>query len=285
MMVLRLGCVILPAFVFSLSAAPKVVLVAGTASHPPGMHEYNAGCILLKRCLDESKLVETRLFTNGWPQAAGAFAGADAVFLYMDGGKRHAALRDENLKQLRTLVDQGVGLGCAHFAVEVPKEHGRDWLEWLGGYYEVGYSINPIWEAKIDALPTHAITRGIKPFAIRDEWYFNIKFNEATGRLIPIVVCKPSLGTRQKSYGPYPHIVQAAGRNETLMWAHERANGGRSFGFTGGHFHDNWGDDNFRKLVLNAIVWSAKADVPEAGVPGSATADQLKENLDPKPPK
>lgn len=280
----RALCLIL-ALSLPACGAKRVVLVAGTASHPPGMHEYNAGCILLKRCLDGSKLVETRLFTNGWPQAGGAFDCADAVFLNMDGGRRHAALRDENLKQLRALMNKGVGLGCAHFAVEVPKEHGRDWIEWLGGYYEVGYSINPIWEAKIESLPKHAITRGVKPFAVRDEWYFNIRFDHPNGKAMPIVVGKPSLETRQKSYGPYPHIVQSAGRDETLMWAYERANGGRSFGFTGGHFHENWGDDNFRKLVLNAIVWSAKADVPEPGVKSEVTATQLKENLDPKPQK
>jgi type 1 glutamine amidotransferase len=249
------------------------------------MHEYNAGCILLKRCLEESKLVETRLFTNGWPQVAGAFDGADAVFLYMDGGKRHAALREDNLKQLRALMNKGVGFGCAHFAVEVPKDNGRDWLDWLGGYYEVGYSINPIWEARIESLPKHAITRGVKPFTLRDEWYFNIRFNETGGKVTPMVVGRPSLETREKSYGPYPHIVSAAGRDETLMWAYERAKGGRSFGFTGGHFHENWGDDNFRKLVLNALVWSANGEVPADGVSSKIVPGQLKENLDPKPPK
>lgn len=277
-------CLLL-ALALSVCGAKQVVLVAGTASHPPGMHEYNAGCILLKRCLDDSKLVETRIFTSGWPKTADAFEGADAIFLYMDGGRRHAALREENLKQLRALMEKGVGLGCAHFAVEVPKEHGRDWLDWLGGYYEVGYSINPIWEAKVTSLPMHAIARGVKPFAVRDEWYFNIRFSDAGGTLTPILVGKPSLETRKKSYGPYPHIVQAAGREETLMWAYERGNAGRSFGFTGGHFHENWGNDNFRKLVLNAIVWSAKAEVPEIGVASKVSATQLKENLDPKPPK
>ena len=39
----------------------------------------------------------------------------------------------------------------------------------------------------------------------------------------------------------------------------------RSFGFTGGHFHRNWADEDFRKLVVNAILWSAKMDVPEKG--------------------
>jgi type 1 glutamine amidotransferase len=263
-------------------AAKRVVLIAGAPSHPPGMHEYNAGCLLLKRCLDESKFVDSRVFTNGWPTAPGALDAADAIFLYMDGGKSHGALREENLKQLRGLMDKGVGLGCAHFAVEVPKENGRDWLEWLGGYYEIGYSINPIWDAEIASLPEHPIARGVKPFTVRDEWYFNIRFHGAR-KVTPILVATPSKEARLNSYGPYPHIVQAAGRAETLMWACERANGGRSFGFTGGHFHENWGNENLRKIVLNAILWMAKAEVPADGVASQVSAQQLKENLDFKP--
>ena len=65
--------------------------------------------------------------------------------------------------------------------------------------------------------------------------------------------------------GPYQHIVEAKGRDEVLAWAVERPDGGRGFGFTGAHSHKNWGDPNFRKLVLNAILWTAKLDVPPAG--------------------
>jgi type 1 glutamine amidotransferase len=278
----RFCLAVLFAIALPLHAAKKIVLIAGTASHPPGMHEYNAGCLLLKRCLDESRLVETRVFTNGWPKAPDAFDGADAVFLYMDGGRRHSALRPENLAALSGLLNKGVGFGCTHFAVEVPKEYERDWLNFLGGYYEVGYSINPIWTPEIKSLPRHPITRGVKPFSLRDEWYFNIRFNNK-GTLTPIVVGKPSLETRKNSYGPYPHIVEAAGRDETLMWAFEREDGGRSFGFTGGHFHENWGNDEFRKLVLNALLWIARVEVPEKSVDSKVTAEQLKENLDPKP--
>ena len=65
--------------------------------------------------------------------------------------------------------------------------------------------------------------------------------------------------------GPYKHILEAKGRDEVLAWAVERPDGGRGFGFTGGHFHRNWGDPNFRKLVLNAILWTAGLDVPPSG--------------------
>jgi putative membrane-bound dehydrogenase-like protein len=68
-----------------------------------------------------------------------------------------------------------------------------------------------------------------------------------------------------------------------MMWVIERAGGGRGFGFTGGHYHKNWGDDNFRKVVLNAILWIAHIDVPAGGVESKITEDDLKQNLDPKP--
>ena len=67
------------------------------------------------------------------------------------------------------------------------------------------------------------------------------------------------------------------------MWATERADGGRGFGFTGGHFHLNWGNDQQWKLMLNALVWLAKAEVPKAGVESSVTESELMQNLDPKP--
>jgi len=46
--------------------------------------------------------------------------------------------------------------------------------------------------------------------------------------------------------------------------------------------HVNWGDDNFRKVVLNALVWIAKAELPADGVESKITEEDLKQNLDPK---
>ena len=54
--------------------------------------------------------------------------------------------------------------------LEVPKgTPGNDFLDWIGGYYETGFSTNPHWTARIESLPEHQITRGVKPFAVRDE--------------------------------------------------------------------------------------------------------------------
>src|SRR5205814_7225269 len=67
------------------------------------------------------------------------------------------------------------------------------------------------------------------------------------------------------------------GEPQCVAWAYERPDGGRGFGFTGGHFHRNWGDENFRKVVLNAIVWTAKGEVPGGGIESTVTSEQLEQ--------
>ena len=33
-----------------------------------------------------------------------------------------------------------------------------------------------MWAPKFETFPSHPVTRGVKPFSTRDEWYFNIRF-------------------------------------------------------------------------------------------------------------
>ena len=126
-------------------------------------------------------------------------------------------------------------------------------------------------------MPKHAITRGVKPFDIQDEWYFNIRFVPESKNVTPILKATPPDGVRgTEDAEKYP------GREEIMAWALERDKGGRSFGFTGGHFHKNWGDENFRKLVVNAILWSAGLDVPKEGAKVELAPEDVNKNLDKK---
>ncbi len=277
----------------------KLVIVAGKPSHPPRMHEFNAGVQLLDKCLKDSPLVKTSIVLNGWPQDEKVFDGADAIVFYMDGGGGHELVRENGrrLKMTEEWVAKGVGIGCMHFGVEVVADQaGQQFKRWIGGYYENMFSCNPIWEPEFSEFPVHPITRGVKPFRIKDEWYFNMRFladlpgNKAEKvenvKFQPILVASPSDKVRNGPYvypaGPYKHIQDQKGRAEAMLWTVERPDGGRGFGFTGGHFHDNWGNDQFRKVVLNAMVWLAKAEVPETGVESSVTKADLDANLDPK---
>ena len=267
----------------------KIVFVAGPPSHGPGEHEYRAGCLLLKDCLDKVPGVVSEVYSNGWPKnPEAAFAGAATLVISCDGGKGHALLQGDHLTAVSALMRKGVGLVCIHWAVEPTKEAGeKELLDWLGGCFEPYWSVNPIWHAEFKSLPKHPITRGVSPFSITDEWYFHLRFREGMKGVTPILSAVPPGSTMTRPDGPHegnPAVRLAVQRGEpqVVAWAYERPDGGRGFGFTGGHYHRNWGNDDFRKLMLNAILWTAKAEVPAGGVECKITEDDLKRNLDRK---
>jgi type 1 glutamine amidotransferase len=206
----------------------------------------------------------------------------------MDGGDGLALIHGDHLDQIRPLMDKGVGLGAIHWAVEVPKGKGEDaYLEWLGGAFEADWSVNPTWTANFSSLPDHPITRGVKPFEIHDEWYFHMRFPEGMKGVTPILSAIAPDSTMDRPDGKYsgnPAVREAVKNHEPAIvsWAFERPNGGRGFGFTGAHYHDNYLNENFRKIVLNGVLWIAKAEVPADGVPSTITKDDLNQNLDKK---
>jgi hypothetical protein len=276
-----------PATLSRAADKARVVLIAGHPSHGPGEHEFNAGIKLLDKCLSEVPGIDPVVVTGGWPKDETVFDGAKTLVFFMDGGGGHPIIQKDHLDTIQKLMDQGVGLVCLHYAVEVPKgKAGDKFLDWIGGYYESGYSTNPHWSAAIKELPEHPITRGVRPFTIRDEWYYNIRFRPEMKGVQPIIKATPDVearaGKTSSPRGPARHIVEAQGREEVLAWAVERPDGGRGFGFTGAHFHKNWGNDDFRKLVLNAIFWTARLEVPSEGVSCHLNEADLSKNLDPK---
>jgi type 1 glutamine amidotransferase len=256
----------------------KIVLLAGSRSHGPGDHEFFAGCVILMKMLKQTPGVWPVMARDGWPKNEKIFDGAKAVVFYMDGGSGHPIIaKPEHENLVNDLVAKGVGFVNLHYAVEYPAKFNQDVFGWLGGYYETGYSTNPHWDADFKALPEHPITRGVKPFKIRDEWYYNIRFRADTKGVTPILEATPPDNTRGTAEAKkYP------GRLETVAWSYERPDGGRSFGFTGGHTHKNWGDENFRRLVTNAILWSAKLAVPPEGAKVDFDLKELNWHMDQK---
>jgi type 1 glutamine amidotransferase len=273
----------------------KLVLVAGRPSHPPGAHEFRAGSMLLKKCLDDfvsrdayPRLL-TAVYTDGWPTDPTAFDNADAIFFFADGGGGHPVIQSNRLAQIDALAKRGVGVACLHYGVEVPKEKGGpEFLNWIGGYFEANWSVNPHWTlAQTELAQGHPITRGVKPFATNDEWYYHMRFREPAEGVTMILTAVPPDATREKPDGSHsnnPAVRAAKGAREALAWAYERPEGGRGFGCTGAHFHKNWESEDFRKLMLNALVWTAGLDVPADGVSSAVSADDLAANMDDKPP-
>ena len=250
----------------------KIVLVAGRPSHGPAEHEFNAGIDILAKCLKQNKGIEPVIVRGGWPEDEKVFDGAKSIVFYLDGGAGHPFLKGDRLATLGKLMDKGVGLALVHYAVEIHKETGgKELLQWIGGFYERPYSTNPINDVPVtQATPKHPISHGWKSFDARDEWYYKIRFKPEDARLTPILTTM---------------LPKDAPNREVCSWTVQRADGGRGFGFTGAHFHTNWGNPDFRRLVLNGILWTAKVKVPSGGAKSTVTEEELKQNLDAKPPR
>lgn len=271
------------------AADKKIVLVAGNPSHGPGEHEHRAGCLLFQTCLAQMPGITTVVVSNGWPKDLSVFDGAEAIVVYCDGGGGHPFAKPDRLQLLDGLMKKGVGFGAVHYGCEVEKDRGgKEFLNWIGGYFETFWSVNPHWDGDFTALPKHPVANGVKPFKMRDEWYYHMRFRENMEGVTPILSALPPADTLKRPDGPHsgnPAVRKAVLEDKQpqhVMWVATRPDGGRGFGFTGGHFHKNWSNDDFRKVVLNGIRWIAKADVPDDGTKSSLTPEQLKENLDPK---
>lgn len=283
------------AFTASLGfAADKklIVMIAGRPSHGPGQHEHNAGVLLFKKCLEQAAAdkVEVRHHLSGEWATDDEMAKADAILIYSDGGGGHPALQGDRLQQLDKEMDRGCGFVTIHYAVEPTTEKGnKEFIEWMGGCFETHWSVNPHWDANFKELPAHPITSGVKPFTTNDEWYYHMRFRLGMNRVTPILTDLPSPDTLKRPDGAHsgnPDVRKAVleeKKPQHVAWAAEREGGGRGFGFTGGHFHRGWANNDQRKLVLNAILWTAKAEVPENGVETTVTDEDMKANLDPKP--
>jgi type 1 glutamine amidotransferase len=269
--------------------ARKILFIAGSPSHGPGEHEHRAGCLLLQACLEGFPGVTSLVCSNDWPEnPEAAFKDVATVVIYSNGGGGHPVVTGNRLAVLGEAIRKGSGLVCLHYAVEPTLGKGqKEFLEWLGGCFETHWSVNPTWTPDLLPLPQHPVSRGVNLFKVHDEWYFHMRFRDGMQGVTPVLSAVPPASTLNRPDGPHegnPAVRAAVKRGEpqVLAWAAERADGGRGFGFTGGHFHKSWGNDDLRRLVLNAILWTAKVEVPPDGVPSKVSPEDLKKNHDRK---
>ena len=277
-------CLALP----TLAADTKIIFIAGRPSHGPLSHEHRAGCLLLAKSLAAVKGVVTEVHTNGWVSDEKVFEGAAAIVVYSDGGGGHPFLSGDRLQKIGALMQKGVGLGALHYAVEpVTAKGNAEFRDWMGGCFETHWSVNPHWDGDFKTFPKHPVTSGVKPFKTNDEWYFHMRFRDGMKDVTPILSAVAPASTMNRGDGSHsgnPAVREAvkSGAPQHVMWTATRPNNGRGFGFTGGHNHLGWGNAEQRKLVLNAILWIAKSDVPANGVESTVTQEELMANLDPK---
>jgi len=246
----------------------RVLFIAGPPSHPWGTHEHLAGFRLAAEWLHRYATGVVADVSDGWPADVSLLDRADAIVINSDGGRgniivTHAAALDK-------ASTRGAGIGILHWALDIPDPAVRTQaLEWIGGYFETHWSVNPEWTADVKIDARHPVTRGVKPFRLRDEWYFHMRFREGLSGVLPLIFATPPDAVRDAPDGPYSNnraVRARKGEREVLGWVSERANGGRGFGFTGLHYHWNWAHPDYRMFLLNSFVWLAGAEVPAVGI-------------------
>ena len=262
------------------ASAAQILLVAGPKSHGPGAHEHPAGCELLAKHLQASGLPVTVEVSQGWPQDPSKIASADTVVIYSDGLAGHIAAG--HVAELRKHFERGKGLAVLHFALEPENGELATLLdEALGGRFEAGWSVNPIWKMTNPIFGKHSVTNGVASFEVEEEFYYHLRLRSEVTPVLQALPPADSLGEDGPRSGN-PAVRQALADKvpQTLAWVVENPNKSRGFGFTGGHFHRNWANPEFRRLVLNAIVWTAGVEVPEKGVVSNLSATPTYQTID-----
>lgn len=270
---LLLGLLVSGGILSAADSAPakKVVLIAGKKSHAVNTHEYEKGVRLFKDCLDHSpnvKGIETIVVTDGWPEDEKVLDDAATILLFSDGSdgaeKNHPLLNGDRMDKLGKQMQRGCGFMEVHYATFTPREKAPQFLEWVGGFYDYESGPPPNnWWSKHEVIevdlelpsPEHPISRGLAPLKLKEEYYYNMRFRTPD--------------ERRKSILSFGDDVEVG----TVAWAIERADGGRGFAYTGGHFHRNWAEETIRRMALNAILWTAHADVPADEVQSKLPAD------------
>ena len=246
-----------------VNAPRKIVLIGGPKSEAPGRHDYaNAVRVLdqLLRSSPDLHNADIQSHPSRWPDDA-ALEGASTVVWYFDGLDQHPLLAPERRARFEALMKAGVGLVVLHQAGTVPAgDRTFDLQRWLGGM-RYGMFDRATEMAEIaPAAPTHPVSRGIGPFTYFDEFYPTLRWQKSKA-MQPILRARLHVEYREGQ-----DLVIGAPVTSTVAWVYERPDGGRAFGFTGGHYLASLDQPSVRKLILNAIAWTAHIDVPAGGM-------------------
>lgn len=263
--------------VFALASPPaeattvtrKIILIGGKKSHGPGAHDFPGAITHLTALLQATPAFsgfEILDFPSGFPSDLSVLENAAAVLLYFDGvmEKPEPLLDPARIAALQKLMDAGSGLIALHQASTLPAgDQSVPLLEWLGAKRDGMFDRTTQTTSLRPANPAHPVSSGVGEFTYRDEFYPTLVFAPRPGRLTPVLVAEltPESGESMTPNSPPP--VRA---ERVVAWAFERPAGGRAFGFTGLHYLNAFSLPHIRQLLLNALAWTARIEVPPSGI-------------------
>lgn len=224
----------------------QVLLIGHPPDHPWGSHMYLHTADMLAKCLQLNGDVQT-IVSDGWPADAAALRGVDSVVLYTSPAAE-LLLDAPHRQQVLDLMREGCGLVTIHWASTVKQENfdrlAPAWMELLGGTWVSNVGLSTDTSQLKQLRPEHPICRGWRGYDLRDEFYLNPVISDAAQPLLQ---------------------VTTKGQDVIVGWAYERPSGGRSYATTLGHYYDNFQREDFRRTLVNAILWTARQEVPVDG--------------------
>ncbi len=238
---------------YATAGEKKQLLLIGQKrdNHPPTTHEFMAGLKVLASVLQKNPRVDVQVVEaiEPWPEGAEMIRRADGIVLYVSEGAKWMAAEPRRQDAIAQLAARGGGLTALHWGIGCrDQEFVAPFTQLFGACHGGPDRKYQVLDTRLRPDPAHAIARGVAPITVRDEFYYRLK--------------RP-VGDSQ----PHPLLTATIdGAEETVAIAWERPDGGRSFGFTGLHYHDNWRQEFYRRLVAQGVLWTVNAEIPEQGI-------------------
>jgi type 1 glutamine amidotransferase len=234
------------------TGAPKkrvLLLWHSPDGHLKDTHEYQLGQKILKATLEKHSSVDAALVCadDPWKEGPELLAKADGVVLFVSEGAKWLSANPERLAAFQACAKRKAGLSVLHWGMGTKDAKNIPaFVDLFGGCHggpDRKYKVIQT-DARI-AKVDHPIVRGLADFKARDEFYYQLKFAKTTTPLLSVTIDGES----------YP-----------VAWAFEREGGGRSFGFSGLHFHENWQTPEYRRLVAQGVLWTLDLPILKDGI-------------------
>ncbi len=267
-----------------------IYFMAGPKDHAgPSRHETEKDLLVLQHCLDSvSNITGVRVVTrfiykrteldiNDMKDVAAIVIESSAEGSSKDRTHPLFPPSGENkrsydrgvmryLDQVDSLHKAGMGIVILHWAVAATNYTAANlYRSWFGGGFVDGYSHNPlgVWTVTpIQSGTKHPIMHGVGPWTYKDEIFSRFM-------VIPEDPHRTDL-----LMGEAPKTNQGVIAPRCITWAYEDGKA-RGIIYGGMDYHSALLNDNYRRFLLNAIVWAAGIEVPKGGVKSNAQQLQL----------
>ncbi|WP_254509790.1 ThuA domain-containing protein [Anatilimnocola floriformis] len=236
-----------PAATSAVEPRRLLLLSQGPDGHPVTTHEYVAGQQILARLLrDVPDLLITQVKADvDWKDGPAVLDKTDHCVLFVSEGAKWVNSDPARREAFRRLAGRKGGLSVLHWGMGTKEAENIDVFVQLFGACHGGPDRKyKVLEAQCTPASDHPATAGMQPFKQKDEFYYAFKQD-------PNQELKSLLTARIDD------------REEMIAWAWQRKDGGRSFGFSGLHFHANWKQPEYQRLVAQSVLWTTQLPQPK----------------------